>query len=91
MISVDTKKKELIGNFKNGGSDYRPKGDPHRVKVHDFEDKALGKVVPYGRLRCRRQCGLGQPRHHQRYGRVRGAGDPLLARAHGPRALSPSN
>jgi hypothetical protein len=48
VISVDTKKKELIGNFKNGGSDWRPKGDPHRVKVHDFEDKALGKVVPYG-------------------------------------------
>jgi hypothetical protein len=48
VISVDTKKKELVGNFKNGGSDYRPKGDPHRVKVHDFEDKGLGKVVPYG-------------------------------------------
>jgi Rhodopirellula transposase DDE domain len=48
VISVDTKKKELIGNFKNGGSDYRPKGDPHRVKLHDFEDKTLGKVVPYG-------------------------------------------
>ncbi len=48
VISVDTKKKELVGNFKTGGSDYRPKGDPHRVKVHDFEDKALGKVVPYG-------------------------------------------
>jgi hypothetical protein len=48
VISVDTKKKELVGNFKNGGSDYRPKGDPYRVKVHDFEDKALGKVVPYG-------------------------------------------
>ena len=48
VISVDTKKKELIGNFKNGGSDYRPKGDPRRVNVHDFEDKKLGKVVPYG-------------------------------------------
>jgi len=48
VISVDTKKKELVGSFKNGGSDYRPKGDPHRVRVHDFEDKALGKVVPYG-------------------------------------------
>ena len=48
VISVDTKKKELVGNFKNGGSDYRPKGCPHRVKVHDFEDKALGKVAPYG-------------------------------------------
>ena len=48
VISVDTKKKELVGNYKNGGSDYRPKGDPRRVKVHDFEDKELGKVVPYG-------------------------------------------
>ena len=48
VVSVDTKKKELVGEFKNGGSDYRPKGEPRRVKVHDFEDKALGKVVPYG-------------------------------------------
>lgn len=48
VLSVDTKKKELIGAFKNGGTDYRPKGDPQRVKVHDFEDKTLGKVVPYG-------------------------------------------
>src|SRR5215470_7574619 len=48
VISVDTKKKELIGNFKNGGTDYRPKGNPWRVNGHDFEDKKLGKVVPYG-------------------------------------------
>jgi hypothetical protein len=48
VISVDTKKKELIGNYKNGGTDYRSKGDPRRVNVHDFEDKSLGKVVPYG-------------------------------------------
>ena len=48
VISVDTKKKELVGNYKNGGSDYRPKGDPVRVKVHDFEDKEQGKVAPYG-------------------------------------------
>ena len=48
VISVDTKKKELVGNYKNGGTDYRPKGDPKRVKVHDFEDKELGKVAPYG-------------------------------------------
>ena len=46
VISVDTKKKELVGNYKNGGSDYRPKGDPLRVKTHDFEDKELGKVSP---------------------------------------------
>ena len=48
VISVDTKKKELIGNFKNGGSDWRPKGDPIGVNVHDFKDKELGKVVPHG-------------------------------------------
>ena len=48
VISVDTKKKELVGNYKNGGSDYRPKGAPRCVKVHDFEDEVLGKVVPYG-------------------------------------------
>lgn len=48
VISVDTKKKELVGAFRNGGSDYRPQGAPLRVKVHDFVDKALGKVIPYG-------------------------------------------
>jgi hypothetical protein len=48
VISVDTKKKELIGNYKNGGTDYRPKGTPQRVKVHDFVDEELGKAVPYG-------------------------------------------
>jgi hypothetical protein len=48
VVSVDTKKKELVGEFKNGGSDYRPRGDPRRVRVHDFEDKQLGKVTPYG-------------------------------------------
>jgi hypothetical protein len=63
VISVDTKKKELIGPFKNGGNDDRPKGSPeavnvhavnvhavnvHAVNVHDFADKTLGKVAPYG-------------------------------------------
>jgi pterin-4a-carbinolamine dehydratase len=48
VISVDTKKKELVGNFKNAGSDYRPQGQPARVNVHDFADKELGKAVPYG-------------------------------------------
>lgn len=48
VISVDTKKKELVGAFKNPGSDYGPKGRPIEVDVHDFEDKDLGKVVPYG-------------------------------------------
>ncbi len=48
VISVDTKKKELIGEYKNPGSDYRPQGGPDAVNVHDFPDKTLGKVVPYG-------------------------------------------
>jgi hypothetical protein len=48
VISVDTKKKELIGDYKNGGSDYRPAGCPDQVNVHDFVDKELGKVAPYG-------------------------------------------
>ena len=48
VISVDTKKKELIGNFKNGGTDYRPEDNPQRVNVHDFADKKLGKVVRNG-------------------------------------------
>jgi transposase len=48
VVSVDTKKKELVGRFKNGGREWQPKGAPERVKVHDFEDKELGKAVPYG-------------------------------------------
>ena len=66
-ISVDTKKKELIGNYRNGGTDYRPKGDPRRVKVHDFENKELGKIVPYGVYDVTAECGLGQRRDHERY------------------------
>jgi hypothetical protein len=48
VISVDTKKKELIGSYKNAGSDYRPEGCPDKVNDHDFVDKELGKVAPYG-------------------------------------------
>ena len=47
-ISVDTKKKELVGDFKNGGREWRPKGDPEEVRVHDFLIKGLGRAVPYG-------------------------------------------
>jgi len=47
-ISVDTKKKENIGNFKNNGKEYAEKGKPVEVSMHDFPDKTLGKVVPYG-------------------------------------------
>ena len=47
-ISVDTKKKELVGDFKNGGREWRPKGQPEGVRVHDFKIKELGRVAPYG-------------------------------------------
>jgi hypothetical protein len=47
-ISVDTKKKELVGNFKNSGREWRPKGQPAEVKVHDFVDPQKGKAIPYG-------------------------------------------
>lgn len=48
VISVDTKKKELIGNFRNVGREWHPKGEPEQVLVHDFMDKKLGKAIPYG-------------------------------------------
>ena len=50
VISVDTKKKELVGPFRNGGAEWRPAGDPERVNVHDFIDKQLGKAIPYGSM-----------------------------------------
>lgn len=48
VISVDTKKKELVGDFKNGGLEWQPKGEPVPARVHDFVDKTLGKAIPYG-------------------------------------------
>lgn len=48
VVSVDTKKKELVGDFKNGGREWRPQGDPELVRTSDFADKTLGKVNPYG-------------------------------------------
>jgi transposase len=48
VISVDTKKKELVGDFKNAGREWRPKGSPELVRTHDFRDKELGKAIPYG-------------------------------------------
>lgn len=47
-ISVDTKKKELVGDYRNGGREYRPKGDPEKVQVHDFINRELGRANPYG-------------------------------------------
>jgi transposase len=48
VVSVGSKKKELVGSFKNGGREWRPKGNPAKVNVHDFPDPALGKANPYG-------------------------------------------
>jgi Rhodopirellula transposase DDE domain len=48
VVSVDTKKKELVGPYRNGGWEWQPKGKPEKVKVHDFPDKGLGKAIPYG-------------------------------------------
>jgi transposase len=48
VISVDTKKKEMVGDFKNGGREMRPKGQPEKVRVHDFVDPELGRATPYG-------------------------------------------
>ena len=48
VISVDTKKKELVGTFKNGGREWRPRGEPEEVKIYDFLEPELGKAIPYG-------------------------------------------
>lgn len=48
VVWVDTKKKELVGNYKNGGREWCPQGEPEAVLVHDFVDEALGKAIPYG-------------------------------------------
>ncbi len=48
VVSVDTKKKELVGDFKNAGQEWRPQGEPEEVRIHDFQDPALGKAIPYG-------------------------------------------
>jgi transposase len=48
VISVDAKKRELVGDFKNGGREWQPQGQPERVRTHDFKDKQLGHAIPYG-------------------------------------------
>ena len=48
MVSVNTKKKEKVGNFANGGAEWQPQGRPEKVNVHDFPSDAAGKAIPYG-------------------------------------------
>ena len=57
VISVDAKKKELVGPFANGGQDYQPQGQPERIRTHDFPDKHLGKICPYGVYDPTHNCG----------------------------------
>lgn len=56
-VSVDTKKKELVGDFKNAGREWRPKGEPEAVRVHDFVIPDEGKAIPYGIYDLRRNEG----------------------------------
>ena len=58
VISVDTKKKERVGNFKNGGRSWRPKGKPHEVLVHDFPNLGIGPAIPYGTYDLARNQGM---------------------------------
>ena len=88
VISVDTKKKELVGNYTNKGTEYRPEGQPRRIEVHDFENKELGKVVPYGVYDLADNSGWVSVGVTQRHRRVRRQRHPLLVRQDGPRPLS---
>jgi len=85
VISVDTKKKELVGDFKNAGRQWRPKGQPAPVRVHDFLIPARGKAIPYGVYDLTRNAGwvsVGVD------GDVRGAHDRTLVGQDGPAPLS---
>ena len=62
VISVDTKKKELVGEFKNGGQELRPQGLPEKVRVHDFVIPELGKAIPYGVYDLGTNTWMGQRR-----------------------------
>src|SRR5712692_1715376 len=57
VVSVDTQKKELVGDFAHGGREYQPKGHPEKVRVYDFVDKDLGKAIPYGIYDLTANCG----------------------------------
>jgi hypothetical protein len=84
VISVDTKKKELVGDFKSAGKELRPRGDPEKVRVHDFVIPELCRTAPCGVLRYRQQCGLVERRRGSRYVRLCGRNhSPLLVNTEG--------
>jgi Rhodopirellula transposase DDE domain len=84
---VDTKKKELAGNYHNGGREWRPAGDPVRVKSHDFPDLELGKAIPYGIYDLAADTGWVNARHRSRHRRFRCGVDPPLVERRGPGRL----
>ena len=82
-VAVDTKKKELIGEFKNGGREWRAKGEPEQVKVHDFVVPENGKAIRYGVYDLTRRR-LGERGDRSRHGSLRRERDPQVVEPHGP-------
>jgi len=89
VISVDAKKKELVGDFKNGGREWRPKGEPEEVRMHDFVIPGAGTGDTLRRLRPGRQRGLGQRGARPRHGGLRRGEHPALVAGRGASALPP--
>jgi len=94
-ISVDTKKKELVGDFKNAGRQWRPCGQPEEVRVHDFgdtppygPDKRLGKAIPYGVYDLTRSRGVGERGDRPRHGALRGGEHQTVVEEDGAQAIS---
>ena len=88
VVSVDTKKKELVGPFENAGREWRPRGHPEPVRVHDFPDKALGKAIPYGVYDLIPRRRLGERRRRSRHGIVRSGDVAAVVAADGLRLVS---
>jgi transposase len=87
IISVDCKKKELLGDFKNGGREWQAKGKNTTVNVYDYRSLSSGKAVPYGGVRPRPQQGSRQRRHRPRYCRIRRGEHPAVVGNHRQRDL----
>ena len=87
VIRVDCKKKELVGDYANGGTEWEPEAAPTRVGTHDFPDPDMPKAIPYGVYAHRRQRGLGQRRRRPRHPGVRGCLDRPLVGTNGPSPL----
>ena len=88
VISIDAKKKELIGDFKNGGQEWQPQGKPEEVRVYDFIDPELGKVTPYGIYDLTANQGWVSIGINHDTGRVRRGKYPPLVAGDGQTALS---